>query len=361
METDTTPLSEQAAHWWIVLHGEGASSADRRAFAEWIAKSPERVEAYLRVTLLKRALATGDVKWPDTPVEDLVREASAEANVHELNAHADDERALARAEAHSAATQTTSSGFRSSRETGNRSAPRHAPGRYALAASVLIACAAAGALVWNQFLRAPTYATALGEQRSVLLSDGTLITLNTATEIEVHLTEARRLVYLNEGEALFDVARDPKRPFDVLAGDTTIRAVGTQFNVDRRAQHTTVTVVEGKVLVEETPVAAAERVIVTAARVSAPERLASVAPVTAWTRRQLVFDRRPLGEVAEEFNRYNRRHILIENENLRQQEVTGVFQANDPESFMTFLGQISGVEVQVNRDGHHVVIGRGPN
>lgn len=78
---------------------------------------------------------------------------------------------------------------------------------------------------------------------------------------------------------------------------------------------------------------------------SAPEHLASAAPVIAWTQRQLVFERRPLGEVAEEFNRYNRERIKIDSVALRDKVVTGVFEANDPDSFVSFLAKIPGVEI----------------
>jgi transmembrane sensor len=172
------------------------------------------------------------------------------------------------------------------------------------------------------------------------------------------------------------VAHDAARPFDVAAGNVIVRAVGTQFNVDRRDGSTTVSVVEGKVRVStsmndppeaasgsnrppaepfEKFVVAAQRVVVTQSGVSAPEQIRNVAPVTAWTQRQLVFENRPLSEVAAEFNRYNRRHILIESDALESQQVTGVFQANDSASFLAFVSGIPGVSVQTDDKGHHVV------
>jgi ferric-dicitrate binding protein FerR (iron transport regulator) len=96
-------------------------------------------------------------------------------------------------------------------------------------------------------------------------------------------------------------------------------------------------------------------VIVTASRVSTPEHLANLAPATAWTQRRLVFEGRPLGEVAEEFNRYNRETIRIDDPGLQHQEVSGVFQANDPESFMAFLSEIPGVKIHKTKDGSSVV------
>lgn len=240
-------------------------------------------------------------------------------------------------------------------------------------AAMLIAAVAVAA-----FASRHEYSTRLGEQRSVVLEDGSIVSLNTSSVIEVAFGERQRLIRLKRGEALFQVAHDAARPFDVVAGSVTIRAVGTQFNVDRRADHTTVTVVEGKVQVSAAAqsgspesaaggnvphleeLAAAQRLIVTGTLLSAPEPVRNVPPVTAWTQRKLMFENRPIQEVAEEFNRYNREHILIGSPALKAQRVTGVFQANDPASFLAFVAGIPGVSIQTTREGHHeVTLNRG--
>lgn len=338
---DTTPLSEQASHWWVVLNSETASAADRREFGDWVSRSPERIAAFLHTERLMRALRRNDIRWPDTPADVLIREAKAMSPVVSIShpnfaPHLKAERAI-----FDKAAQGAGALFR--KRAG-----------FGIAASALVVIAAG----WYFFTGPQRYQTALGEQRSVVLNDGSLITLNTASKIEVDLDKERRVIRLVEGEALFRAAHDKTRPFEVIAGTTTVRAVGTQFNVDRRAASTTVTVLEGKVLVDEIPVAAAERVVVKAAKVSAPEHLASVAPAIAWTQRRLVFERRPLGEVVEEFNRYNHQLIVIDSPELREQEVTGVFEANDPDSFATFLSKIPGVEVRKADDDSGAVTAR---
>jgi transmembrane sensor len=277
-------------------------------------------------------------------------------------------------------------------------APRRVTGPFAfagvrmfLAASLAMLCCAV-ALSW--FMLWPErYETAIGEQRSVLLDDGSLVTLNTASQIEVKYSDHRRFVRLVRGEALFNVAHERERPFDVDTGSAVVRAVGTQFNVDRRADRTTVSVVEGKVQVIADPVdnteaspasgtaaneqseteilAAAQRVVLTESGMGRPESIANLAPVTAWTQRQLVFENQSLGEVAEEFNRYNRQHIVIQSAQLRTQQVTGVFQANDSASFLAFISRVPGVRVSTDEHGHHLVsleetahssqAGEGPN
>jgi transmembrane sensor len=100
---------------------------------------------------------------------------------------------------------------------------------------------------WLTFSPAEQFQTKVGEQRSVVLADGSRVTLNTASKIEVRLQADHRVVQLLQGEALFEVAHDAQRPFDVHAGHVVVRAVGTQFDIDRRATRTVVTVVEGRV------------------------------------------------------------------------------------------------------------------
>jgi transmembrane sensor len=221
------------------------------------------------------------------------------------------------------------------------------------------------------------FKTEIGEQRSVLLKDGSRVTLNTASTIEVDLRKDRRLVRLVEGEALFDVTHDATRPFRVRAGDALISDVGTQFNVDLRPTRTTVTVVEGRVEVDSMGamadqgralnregldayqgaliLATSDRVVITSSGPGVPHRGINVPAAIAWTQRELIFEHRPLSDVAEEFNRYNRDRIEIDSMELRRREVTGVFQTKDPASFISFLSTIPGVKIRDGRDGSHIV------
>ncbi|HEV7609208.1 MAG TPA: FecR domain-containing protein [Steroidobacteraceae bacterium] len=326
----TTSLAEQAAYWWQVFHDGEASAAEHREFADWVARSPERVEAYLETARLDKALRAPTVRWPDTSAEQLIRDArTAPAEPVQLprRAAAEPER----------------------REV--RFTPRLG---FALAASLIVAVG----IAWTMLRQPEQYMTAFGEQRSVMLADGTRVTLNTASKIEVELGEKHRLVRLVQGEALFEVAHDPTRPFDVSAGNATVRAVGTQFNVDARPRQTTVTVVEGRVafMTGKAPIlVAGDRLVVDAAGTAVVSHGTNVGAALAWTRHQLVFERRALGEVAAEFNRYNRGRITIESASLREQEVTGVFQSNDPASFVAFLSSIPGVTIHDDGAGGHVI------
>jgi transmembrane sensor len=340
----TAPVTEQAAAWWVLLNEGEPTAADHHAFAEWVARSPERVEAYLEAARLTRVLTSCDTPWPDTPVAELIGAAKASANaVVNLNA----------------ATSTA--------ERVDRASPAPERARQlswitrASLAAAAVAAVIALAVGLYVHLSPQRVETAVGEQRSVVLGDGSLVTLNTASSIEVRMTSERRTVKLLAGEALFAVAHDSTRPFEVTTDDTTVRAIGTQFNVDRRPASTTVTVVEGRVAVitpidkrqsaqpSRLPLEAGEQLTLTPRAVRHAVRT-DVATAIAWTQRKLVFEHRHLGEVAEEFNRYNRQTIEIRSAELREQEVTGVFQANDPASFLTFLAGFPGVTIERTAD-----------
>jgi transmembrane sensor len=351
----TTSVLEQASHWWELLHSDSASSSDNREFGEWVARSPERVEAYLQTARLVKAIKSPRLIWPSTAAEVLIREAKDSP---------DTVLPFARA-------QVSASAGRAER--------RHVQSRFAWAAAAVLLLGVGLVLFILEMPR--ELSTALGEQRSVLLADGSRTTLNTASTIEVTLRKGRREVRLVRGEALFEVAHDAARPFVVRAGNALLKDVGTQFNVDMRSDSTTVTVVEGQVAVDSAVadksatapaghlageiaggliLGANDRVVVTPAGVGAPQRGVDVAASVAWTQRQLMFEHRPLSQVAEEFNRYNKDRIDIDSPELERQEVTGVFDAKDPASFVAFLSSVPGVEIREGANGTHIVLLRSP-
>jgi transmembrane sensor len=352
----TTSILEQASHWWELLHSGSASTADHREFGEWVARSPERVEAYLQTARLVKAIRSPQLIWPGTAAEVLIREAKASPE------------AVLRFSTGRVAAPV------------DRAGTRHFHNRFAWGAAAVLFL---GIGVAFFMLEAPQeFRTALGEQRSVLLADGSRVTLNTASAIEVTLRKGRRIVRLVQGEALFEVAHEASRPFEVRAGNGVLNDVGTQFNVDMRSSGTTVTVVEGRVAVGATTpngdagaqtvhrrpgtasealiLGANDRIVITPSGLGAPQHGVNVAASVAWTQRQLMFEHRPLSEVAEEFNRYNRDRIDIESAELKRQEVTGVFEAKDPASFVAFLSSIPGVEIREGADGAHIVTIRIP-
>jgi transmembrane sensor len=334
----TMSVPEQASHWWELLHSGSASTTDHQEFGEWVARSPERVEAYLETARLIRALKSRQLRWPLTSAEVLIREAKASP-----------QDALPFSPGHSAHPQESRLGGRDYRTY------------FALgfAAALLVGIGSA----WFVLERPRQFKTEIGEQRSVLLEDGSRVTLNTASKIEVDLRKGRRMVRLVEGEAYFDLTHDAMRPFKVRVGNAVLSDVGTVFNVDMRPTRTTVTVVEGRVAVDSAAqgplvLAASDCIVITASGPGTPQRGINVTAAIAWTQRELIFEHRPLSDVAGEFNRYNRDRIEIDGVELQRQEVTGVFQAKDPASFISFLSTIPGVEIRQGRDGTHIVTSR---
>jgi transmembrane sensor len=196
------------------------------------------------------------------------------------------------------------------------------------------------------------YATRHGEQRTWRLADDSVLRLNTDTAVTVRYGRAERLVEIDQGEALFEVAHESGRPFRVIAGTAVVTATGTQFDVYRQGDATLVTVIEGQVTVAPAdatrtvvPVSAGEEVRVTAGVVAAPAP-ADIQRNTAWLRRQIVFKHQPLAAVAAEFNRYGAVPIEIETPALRTLAISGVFTADDTETFIAFLRTLEGVTVE---------------
>jgi transmembrane sensor len=201
--------------------------------------------------------------------------------------------------------------------------------------------------------RTPEYVTAIGEQRTFKLDDGSVLHLNTQSRAEVAFSKQTRQVRLIEGEALFVVERDAARPFLVESGGVTIRAVGTQFNVYRHANTTTVSVVEGAVQVAESRLGAGEEASVTNGRVK--RRLKpDVADAIAWRARRLVFRDTPLAAVAAEFNRYNKTQIHIEGAAARDKQLTAIFSADHPQSLILYMRKDSALAVE--QSGMNVTI-----
>jgi len=326
---DMSSITDQAAHWWVLFLDGPSSAGERHEFVDWVVRAPEHVEASLRIARTHKALRRGHLKWPADSAEALIREAKAETKGVVLS--------LPSRVAHRSGVK---------RWRGLRVGA-------ALAASmVIVAC-----LGWYVLFQAEEFQTKVGEQRSVLLADGSRITLNTGSKIEVRMRSNRRIVDLIKGEALFEISHDARRPFDVRVANVSIQVFGTEFDVDRRATRTVVTVVEGRVSMMALGPGArpigvlsgADRVVVDSTGSSELEHGVNLGETTAWTKRELVFHRRPLTEVAEEFNRYNAVQIQIRSPALGQRTVTGTFRSDDPTSFVAVLSGIVGVHVA--RDG----------
>ena len=344
----TQAIIEAANEWLLAMHEEGVSAAEEQAFADWLRESPVHVREYLKAETVFASLESVDAARR-IDVEALL--ASGDDTVVELQSSV--------RSSHSTGTTAAVTSVVAEAERGE-GANRHTA-LWAAAATVLLAIAA---VFWYSTLpRVDVYTTGLGEQRRLVLEDGSIIDMNTQSELIVRMTKAQRFIDLVEGEALFTVARDPGRPFIVASDHATVRALGTQFNVHKRNDEVLVTVLEGRVAVEHTaalinssgPAVTAEEAPVElgagdAAEVLPAAPIRTVAKVNtertiAWTERRLIFDNEPLSAVVAEFNRYNTRQLVIDDASLGNLYISAVFDADQPMALVRFLKQNAEVVV----------------
>jgi transmembrane sensor len=237
---------------------------------------------------------------------------------------------------------------------GASSAPRKRA-RLALAASILIALV--GGLTWLYSQRG-VYTTGLGERRALTLQDGSVVTLDARSRIRVNYRDSVRLIALERGQARFDVARDATRPFRVRAGEQTVVALGTQFNVELVAGNVLVSMIEGHVAVTKDDVSGEASRQASTIELRAGEGLrvradgqAIVAPkididrATAWQSGKMVFDGESLSNAAERFNRYSRRRIEVD-PSIASLGISGVFNAGDPDAFIEAVSLYFPVDVE---------------
>jgi transmembrane sensor len=327
---------------WLVGFCEGEIDADgRKRFERWLKASPQHVQAYLQVSTLWEAAGRLN-STRKMQIDELVRRAATEQNVLTLQPAADRIRS-----------------FGASRlRKGVLGRPA------ALAASLLVVMLLGVAGLWWQNHRSLVYATVVGEERTLTLSDSSTVVLDARSKIRVRYTQALRTIDLLEGQALFRVTHNPARPFIVTTNDATIRDVGTQFDVRRNGASTVVTVMEGQVAtfggaggsmasggpIRAIYVSAGQQVVVAPRLVFRPVRV-NVAAATAWTEGKLVFDATPLSDVIRDFNRYSLKPLTIDDPQLLSLHVSGTFDARNSAQIIQFLSERFGLVAHESTDG----------
>ena len=344
-------IARQAADWFVAHRDGSLGARARQDFDEWLLASPVHVEEYLEVTALALALPTA-ADDPESPLDALLQRARRES-----------EHLVVPLQSHPSSRERRALVLRT----------RH----FAAAASLVVAFGVA-VLLWRNHwpeTTAPMAASASmtirsshGEQLTRRLSDASLLSLNTDTEVEVRLYARERLLILRRGEVSVDVAHEP-RPLRVRAGVAEITAHGTSFDVRLDQDTTTVTVVEGHVAVAPSPDRIRQTDAGTATAQLAPTPIVQLGPdeqvrvsqttwqavpsvvearrVTAWLQRRIVFENEPLENVAMEFNRYLSVPIEIDGPELRRLRISGVFAYDDTEAFVAFLRSIKNLRVEV--------------
>ena len=178
------------------------------------------------------------------------------------------------------------------------------------------------------------YTTAPGQQRNIILADGSEIIMNTDTAISVDYSAQNRQITLHNGEAYFVVSPDAKRPFEVQTQSGQIRALGTEFNIKTRQKDVTVTVYQHAVRVTAENGKVIERLSEGQQVAFSDDTLNPVTSVNlqrgkAWRNQRMIFQDRPLAEVIEELNRYRSGRIIVINNAIKTLPVTGVFATDD--------------------------------
>jgi transmembrane sensor len=310
-EIENDPLHLAAADWLFRLQSTEISLEETLAWQAWIQENPANAEAFARIEELSHALR--EVPAPAAVPTALLERDRYDASIPigDWNPRLEERK------------------------------PRQTQ-RWSWAALTVAASFAVFALVfafWKTPAETKAFETEIGENRSVTLGDGSVIALGGDTRIEVALSKNVRAIELIRGEALFKVAKDSARPFKVRAGDATIIAVGTEFNVERDSDRAVVSVTEGQVEVKpvvgllpvllnefkpklrSVHVGAGQQTTAGSAGVEEPTKMED--PATGWQIGHLAFRLQPLRYVLEDVNRYARKPIVLETESMGSLVITG--------------------------------------
>jgi transmembrane sensor len=231
----------------------------------------------------------------------------------------------------------------------------------AIAASLVVAAI----IIWDLgVFERHTYTTSVGGRSEVPLTDGTRIELNTGTRLRAVVDDKSRTVWLEKGEAYFDVAHDAIRPFVVHSGSRDITVLGTKFSVRRDGDRVDVVVLEGRVQVDDVSASSSKPTFVTrgdiatasstALRVAHSEEQA--VDVLSWRYGTLTFNDMSLADAAAEFNRYNRKQLIVTDPRAATVRIGGRFDTTNVEAFVRLLKQ--GFGLTVHEEGDVISISR---
>ncbi|MEE4380973.1 MAG: FecR domain-containing protein [Pseudomonadales bacterium] len=335
-------IEEEAATWVVRRSGDEFGPEDERALAAWLATSERHRDAYQRLAAV----------WADAAV------------LEELDDLADAAEPLA---------------------PERRRSP--SPGRWALAAAASV-CLAIASVLWlgeaelprAERAAAQDYVTGVGEQRTVVLADGSVLRLNTGTALSVDLSSSLRRIRLHQGEAFFEVAPDRRRPFSVESSAGSVRALGTAFSARLRGrEHLEVTVEEGRVRVDPAPPEALPSGV-SHAPLPEPIELSAgsavvfvgeerkVEPVSerelsrrlSWRDGVVVFAGEPLRSVVEDVSRYTELEITIADPSIEALPIGGYFRIGEVEALLESLELVFGIEARRSDTGAIVLARAAP-
>lgn len=228
---------------------------------------------------------------------------------------------------------------------------------WAIAASLALLVAGSMA-VWRDappFHATRTFQTAVGDREKVVLADHSRVELNTATQMRTAVSANHREVWLDQGEAFFDIRRRESAPFVVHVGTRRVTVLGTKFAIRRDGANVTVSVLEGRVRVDDTRDRTAMRsTTISAGDVAFVRDTATLVAVHAenrvenalvWREGLLNFDDVRLIDAVKEFNRYHRRQIVVTGNIAANMRIDGAFQAANIDAFTLLLRDAYGLNV----------------
>lgn len=230
----------------------------------------------------------------------------------------------------------------------------------------LVAAAAGAAvitpmIVFNSRRSQQSLGSQIGEQRTFSLADGSTLTLDANTHVEVDFDWRSRNIKLLRGRIHFDVAKDASRPFTVHATDNTVTAIGTAFTVEVRHTDVSVALFEGRVSIKAFPVTGAAVVLpeikpgqmvaiaggdVAAAKYTSVDEKS----VLAWRTGQLIFDEEPLASVADRMNDYSSKKISVM-DGAAKIKVSGTYLVGQSDTFLQAIEKFYPVRVKNSPDG----------
>lgn len=333
-------IAQQAAQWFMRLNSGVCTEQEHTDFESWLAASAVHRGEYGRVQALWKEMdGLEELPFPELEQARAEWRVAAESRVTE---HVSDYQPRA-----------------------------FLPIRIPLAlAATLILALVAGWLWRGLHIEWADYQTAQGEQKTVILADGSSIIMNTDSRLMAGQSAWYRKVRLAQGEALFSVAPDKHRPFEVSAGNGVIRALGTRFNVYKKSDRVAVTLLEGRLRIatrgsedssrSSVELAAGYGIAYTSAGNILAAAKTDTAAATAWRENRLIFDRTSLDEALSELNRYRNDAVYITDLRLKALTVSGVFNTHDTDAFLLAVQQVLPVKADKRADGSVLLI-KAPN
>lgn len=320
------PRELQAVDWLLRLSAEQVCAQDIEEWRQWLAASTLNQIAFERVqTVWNAASCVTEPRWP-TDLE-------------------------VAADRYDASTEIPRPA---------NPPPKTRRSRWFLAAAALAAMMVGTVLIWSLDSGTSVLTTGIGESRSFSLGDGSQITLRGASRVRVVFSEQRRALELESGEALFDVAKDPRRPFDVRAGNANVVAIGTEFSVRRVADRVAVVVISGVVRVSPTaPELAAETQAIrldagmeTVVQAGQSPLLVHTTSASVQARRagRLRYSDEPLRYVIADLNRYSQTPIEIADARAGDLLISGTVLEEDVPGWLRGLEQALPVAVTFEQD-----------